>query len=62
MSYTLMRNTWEKKSLTLLVIQIQISNSTSQIINQPYFGITCYKAAGTNRVASASSDYTSEGV
>lgn len=64
MSYTVnVSNAWEKKSVTFVGdtdsnFGFDLTNSTQQ----PYFAVAWHWAAGTNRVASASSDYTSEGV
>tara|TARA_B100000925_G_C21904085_1_gene428479 strand:+ start:69 stop:719 length:651 start_codon:yes stop_codon:yes gene_type:complete len=64
MSYTInASDTWEKKSVTFVGdtdTNFQFDQSDNN--QQPYFAISWLWAAGTNRVASASSDYTSEGV
>ena len=64
MSYTInASNTWEKKSVTFVGdtdTNFQFDQSDDN--QQPYFAVAWHWAAGTNRIASASSDYTSEGV
>ena len=64
MSYTInTANTWEKKVITFVgdtdsSFNFDLTKSTTQ----PYLGVAWHFAAGTNRVASASTDYSSEGV
>ena len=64
MSYTInAANTWEKKVITFVGdtdsnFAFDLTKSTTH----PYLGVTWHFAAGTSRVASSSTDYSSEGV
>ena len=64
MSYTInAANTWEKKVITFVGdTDTNFGFDLTKATTHPYLGVAWHFAAGTSRVASASTDYSSEGV